>query len=253
MTTEAEVLVHSAAGVTSIALHRPEKGNSLNATIVEALAAAVRSCYHGGTRLLALQGSGRHFRTGFDLSRLDDETDDTLLARFIRVELLLQDIRFAPFTTVAIASGGALGAGADLFCACEQCWGHENASFAFPGAGFGLVLGSSRLAHTVGAATARAWIRAGTTIDAASALRAGLATRALDAGEPEAALADLATQSQRLAPETQKAVHHATAKADEASRAHDLRELVLSASSAGLKARIAAYRAGLRLDPQTRH
>ncbi len=246
MTTNDDLAVESAQGVTCITLRRAEKGNCLSARMVAALASAVHACHHDGTRLLVLRGAGRHFCTGFDLSHLDSETDDTLLARFVRVELLLQELHGAPFTTLALASGRALGAGADLFCACEQRWVVDSASFAFPGAAFGLVLGSSRLAARTGTTVAREWIRTGAEIGAQEALRAGLVTRILPPGELDAALAGLAAQSARLAPQTQQAIHEATLGTPAGSDALDLRALVLSAASPGLKERIVAYREGAR-------
>jgi enoyl-CoA hydratase/carnithine racemase len=249
MTSDDELTVESSQGVTRITLQRPDKGNCLSASMVEALASAVRACRADGTRLLVLRGAGRHFCTGFDLSRLDEETDDTLLARFVRVELLLQELHGAPFTTVALAGGRVMGAGADLFCACEQRWVLDAASFAFPGAAFGLVLGSSRLAEKVGSSTAREWIRTGATFDAQDALRAGLATRIVPTSELDSALEALAAQSRRLDAPTQAAIHQATLSAGDDSHARDLHALVLSAARRGVKERIAAYRASLRKEP----
>ncbi len=78
------------AGVVRLTLRRPERGNSLSPDLVDMLAEQVRISYQDGTRLLVLESEGKHFCTGFDLSDLDAVTDDDLLARFARIELLLQ-------------------------------------------------------------------------------------------------------------------------------------------------------------------
>ncbi|NPC58525.1 enoyl-CoA hydratase/isomerase family protein [Caenimonas soli] len=246
MSAELGTTVWRTGATTFITIERPEKGNSLSASTVLAISAAVRSCYEDGTRLLVLRGAGRHFCTGFDLSNLESETNDTLLARFVRVELLLQDVYHAPFATLAIASGRAMGAGADLFCACDQRWALESASFAFPGAAFGLVLGSSRLANRVGTTRAREWIRSGETVGAADALNAGLVDRVVEEGDVDGGIEALASQSVRLGPAAMKAIHAATLAAEEASRDRDLRALVLSASAPSLMRQIDSYRERLK-------
>ena len=139
-------------GLTRIVLTRPQIGNSLSSGLVNALTDAVSACYEDGTRILVIEGSGPNFCTGFDLSDLESETDDSLLARFVRVELLLQKVYYAPFLTVALAQGRAFGAGADLFAACEQRWIVESAMFSFPGA-------SARSGPANGAGPARPYRR----------------------------------------------------------------------------------------------
>ena len=150
--SHAEMSSRREAHVLHLQLNRPEKGNALSTLLVQALTETLETATRDPElRLLVLSGAGRHFCTGFDLSDLDHETDDSLLARFTRVELMLQAVHGAPFATLALAHGRTLGAGADLFAACSERWIVGDASFAFPGAGFGLVLGTSRLASLVGA------------------------------------------------------------------------------------------------------
>lgn len=241
-----ELLLARDRDVMHLTLHRPDKGNALSAGLVAALTLAVETAREERIRLLVLSGSGRHFCTGFDLSGLDQESDDSLLARFTRVELLLQTIHTAPFSTLALAHGRTMGAGADLFCACTHRWMVGETSFSFPGAAFGLVLGTTRLADTVGAVQAREWIEAGALIDGRTALATGLATRQIDASGRESELAGLVARTRRLESETQRAIHDAIEAArrhrGDAADAQDLSRLVQSAARPGIKNRIAAYR-----------
>lgn len=181
--------VRRAGGLTVLTLERPDKGNALSPALVAELDAALQHAEGDGTQLLVLVGSGKNFCTGLDLSDLKSETDDTLLARFVRVELLLQRLHGAPFATLAIARGRTIGAGADLFAACEQRWVLEDASFAFPDAGFGLVLGTARLAAIVGPARARArareWIGSGRSVPVDEAVQTGLASERVRAADAE--------------------------------------------------------------------
>ncbi|MEI7447126.1 MAG: enoyl-CoA hydratase/isomerase family protein, partial [Burkholderiales bacterium] len=173
-----EALLHVEHGVACIELNRPARGNALSASLVEALLAAVRrACADPSVHTLAFAGAGRHFCTGFDLGDLESLSEGDLVLRFVRVEALLDAVWRAPVRTVAIATGRAWGAGADLFAACDVRVAAADATFRFPGAAFGIVLGTRRLAERVGTERARAWVTTGATLDAAEAAAAGLASR----------------------------------------------------------------------------
>jgi len=242
------LLLDKQGPLTRLTLNRAARGNALCAGLVAALASAVQACHEDGTRLLAIGGAGKHFCTGFDLDDLEQESDDSLLARFVRVELLLQAVHAAPFVTVALVQGRAMGAGADLVAACARRWAALGSGFAFPGAGFGLVLGSERLAALVGVARARAWIGGGAAIACEDALHAGLVDAVVPAEARDAALDAELARACRLDAMTQSAIHAATlgGAGGAVARAGQLADLVHSAARPGLKARIAAYRAGLK-------
>lgn len=242
-----ELRITRSDDVMHLSLQRPDKGNALSAALVAELTRAVEAAAAEQVRLLVLSGEGRHFCTGFDLSGLDQETDDSLLARFVRVEMLLQALHAAPFTTLALAHGRTMGAGADLFCACAERWMVGDTSFAFPGAAFGLVLGTARLADTVGPTQARDWIEGGRLIDGPAALASGLATRQLVPEALDEEVARLAARTRRLDGPTQRAIHAAIdggrRPRGDAGDAQDLLRLAHSAARPGLRDRIAAYRA----------
>jgi len=225
-----------------LTMDRPDKGNALSAALVADIDAALQAAESDGTRLLVIEGAGKNFCTGFDLSDLDGETDDTLLARFVRVELLLQRLHGAPYATLALAKGRVMGAGADLFAACEHRWVVDDAAFAFPGAGFGLVLGTGRLGGLVGASCAREWVCSGRSVPADEAQRFGLATARKRASEVEEAQAGLLQQQQRLDARTHRGIRAASLERGQAGAAADLLALVQSAAPAGLKERILRYR-----------
>jgi enoyl-CoA hydratase/carnithine racemase len=246
-------------GVALLELNRPARGNALSAALVEALLAAVgRACADPSVHTLALVGAGRHFCTGFDLTGLEDTSEGDLLMRLVRVEALLDAVWRAPVRTVAIATGRAWGAGADLFAACDERVGAPDASFRFPGAAFGIVLGTRRLAERVGTDRARAWVSTGATLDAAAAAAAGLASRVAPA-VPESdtgiglwrreALGDAPAIDRDTLAAIRAASRPAGGPGGDALADADLAALVRSASRPGLKARILAYRERSRAAP----
>lgn len=225
-------------GVCRATLNRPETGNALSPALVDQLSGLVAQCTQSRIHTLVINGNGRHFCTGVDLTNLAEETDDSLLARFIRIELLLQAVHRAPFATMAIAHGKVAGAGADLFAACNQRSVAPNTSFRFPGAiGFGLILGSRRLAALVGADLATDWVSSGRWIDETEALASGFASgrHGEELPTPVAPKLDPFTRQQL------RVAMHASSVDDV-----DLGLLARSAAGAGLKARITAYAASTK-------
>lgn len=233
----------SAAGVTHVTLNRPDKANALNDEMVDGLRAALDACASDGTRLLVLGAEGRHFCAGFDLSDLDDCSDGDLLLRFVRIETLLQALYHAPFPTLALAQGRAMGAGADLFAACDRRIATAGTSFRMPGLAFGILLGTRRLVARIGADAARAIQTETRSFDAAEAQALGFATEISEPdGWPaiEEAAAKAATM---LTPDATTALFRATV-AD--TRDADMADLVASAARPGLRRRIQDYRDALK-------
>ena len=133
--------------VWTVTLDRPERANALSADLVEALHGALDEADRFGPRTLVLRGNRRHFAAGFDLGGLDRETDATLAWRFLRIGALLERLLAASYTTVAVAEGAAVGAGADLVLACDHRLVAHGVTLRFPGSAFGVALGTVRRAE----------------------------------------------------------------------------------------------------------
>ena len=223
------------AGVTTLTLQRPERGNALGPDLVEGLIhAAEAAMADPAVHTLVLRGDGRHFCTGLDLTDLATLSDGDLLLRLVRIETLLALLWHSPIRTVALAHGRTWGAGADLFAVCEQRLVHPDTTLRFPGAQFGIVLGTRRLAERIGVDAARALVLEGGELDAPQAMALGLATQ----------LGDMAAElaAPRLDAPTARAIRSATR---DDCRDADLAALVRSAARPGLQTRITAYRARL--------
>lgn len=223
-------------GVAHINLCRPDRGNALGPELVEAALAAVQRMPEDGARLILLRGDGRHFCTGFDLSDLSGLSDGDLLLRVVRIEMLLQAIHHAPVPTVAVAHGSTFGAGADLVAACQIRLALPGTRFAFPGAGFGLALGTRRLALRIGSEAARDLIGSGRRIEVEEAVALGLVERVV---QPAALDAELATVRPPATDAGTTARIWSLTASD--TREADMANLVASAARPGLKARITDY------------
>ena len=231
------LLTRTVDGTTTLTLNRPERGNALGADLVEALLAEVQLTSADETvHTLVLAASGAHFCTGLDLSDLATSSDGDLLHRLVRIETLLAALWHAPMHTVALAHGRTWGAGADLFAACELRVASADATFRFPGAQFGVVLGTRRLAERIGTDAARRLVTTGAELDTDAAARLGLVSAV---GDPASA----SWSRPKLSRETAAAIR-AASRADH--RDADLAALVRSAAQPGLRDRISAYRERLR-------
>jgi enoyl-CoA hydratase len=132
--------------VWTVTLDRPTRANALSADLVEALHGVLDEAEVARPLALVLRGTQRHFAAGFDLTGLERETDATLAHRFLRIGLLLERLATAPYLTVAVADGAAIGAGADLVIACDARLVARGVTLRFPGPRFGVVLGATRRA-----------------------------------------------------------------------------------------------------------
>lgn len=165
---------------TVVTLNRPDKANALAAPLVAALQAAMDTASSDGTTVFTIQGNGRNFCAGFDLSELENETDETLIPRLLDLERMLQSIYYAPFATIALIHGGAFGAGFDLATACDYRLAAMDARFRMPGWRMGLALGTRRTAQRVGAERAFVFLRDALVINAEQALTQQFITEIAD-------------------------------------------------------------------------
>lgn len=165
---------------TRVVLNDAAHHNKLSVELVEELIGVVEDLNTNPTGRLTIEGSHATFCAGFDLDGLKDSTNEVLAWRFLRIGYLLELLYAYPGVTVAVARGPAIGAGADIFAACDIRVASPSVYFRFPGAQFGVILGSRRLVSLVGGAAAAQWITVGNTIDSASALNVGLVTHLQD-------------------------------------------------------------------------
>jgi len=225
--------------VTRLTLNRPQKANALSAAIVESLIDAVEYAATDGTRLLILDGAGSHFCAGFDFTDAQAQSEGDLALRFIRIETLLQALYHAPCATLALAHGRVFGAGADIVASCGMRIAAPGTSFRMPGLRFGVVLGTRRLMHRIGADKAREILSTSHSFDTTEALSTGFLTGVAAAEKWPSLVTDAQNAVETLTPAAAAALHRRTVTD---SRAEDMAELARSVSTPGLKERIRKYR-----------
>jgi 2-(1,2-epoxy-1,2-dihydrophenyl)acetyl-CoA isomerase len=122
------IQVTEAAGVTTVALNRPEVMNALSRQMRAELTEALTRAH--SARCIVLTGVGRAFCSGQDLGDAGSlgafDVEATLRDEYVPMLAAITD---APVPVIAAVNGAAAGAGANLALACDVVIACESASF----------------------------------------------------------------------------------------------------------------------------
>lgn len=213
--------LHTEEGLAILTLDRPKALNALNDALLEQLDKALDKVEADpGVRVLILTGGGeKAFVAGADISELKGlskqqgrragRRGQRLFARFERSRLLV----------IAAVNGFALGGGLELAMACDIRILSDKAVVGLPEVTLGILPGyggTQRLTRLVGTGQALELIATGRKIDAATAVRIGLANRAVPAESLMESCRELAAEILSNAPLAVSAAKRAVRQATEA-------------------------------------
>jgi enoyl-CoA hydratase len=179
------ILFEVADGIATITFNRPDKLNALNHEMLSEFADAVGQVERDpGIRVLLLTGAGRAFIAGADISRFLEF--DPLSAREFAAGAHETGFRLEalPIPVMACVNGFALGGGLEMAMACDFIYAADTARFGQPEINLGIMPGfggTQRLARLIGKGSAKELCLTGRIIDAAEALRLGLAAQVFPA------------------------------------------------------------------------
>ncbi len=204
-TTYETVLVTREGPVARVTINRPDKLNAINGQVVDDLSAALAALEaEGGVRVVEVTGAGdRAFVAGADIAAMVEMGPAEAEAFSQRGHRLTAQMAAAPFPIVAVVQGFCLGGGMELALACDLIVAGDRAKFGQPEVGLGVIPGfggTVRLGRRVGLGKAREMILGGGVIDAAEALRIGLADQVHPQAELAARASALSAQMAAHAP-----------------------------------------------------
>lgn len=189
------------ARIATVRLRRPDKLNALTFDVYADLRDLFRELpLHGdAVRVVVLEGEGRGFCSGGDVHAIIGELvdmDEKGRHEFTRMTCeVIQAMRACPLPIVASIQGIAAGAGSVLALASDFRVLAEGAAFQFLFTWVGLSGGDMGAAYLlprlVGFGRATELLMLGDRIDAAEALRIGLANRVVPQAELASATRDL--------------------------------------------------------------
>ena len=181
----APVLYEKEGPVAIVSLNRPHVLNAYNVAMRDALfetLAAVRD--DPEVAVMVLRGNGRAFCTGGDVREFGT-APSPVVAREVRwrrdVWGLLRSLR--P-TTIAAVHGHVVGGGFEMALLCDLCIAADDARFAYPETGLGMipgVAGTQTTARALGIGRALDLLLTGRSLGADAAHRLGLVLRVVPA------------------------------------------------------------------------
>lgn len=177
----------------TIRLNRTDKHNAINAEMSRELVECLDVLEgDAGVRVIVLTGAGdRAFCAGADMAEAitrgagDSGGRDNAAQAAFRLARVCKPL-------IGAINGYAYGGGAVFAAACDIRVCSGNASFRFMGASYGLVVGASQLPRIVGAPIAKELVFTARAVDAAEALRIGLANHVVPLADLERTVMEMA-------------------------------------------------------------
>lgn len=195
--------------VLTLTLDRPDVRNALSADLVDALRRALdEAASDVSLRAVVLAGSGSVFSAGADLAALQalqSASAEDNLADSERLAGLFETIYRHPLPVVAKVHGHAIAGGCGLAAVCDVSLVAEGAKLGFTETRIGFVpaIVAVFVVRKLGEAAARDLLLRGHLIGADEAARVGLVSRAVPAGDLDAAVdvltAEIARETSRSA------------------------------------------------------
>jgi enoyl-CoA hydratase len=188
-----------------LVLDRPDKLNALSHDLVDALDGAIAAAAADpSVRVVVIEGSGRAFSAGYDLTEEVEEVVEgplawrDLLARDIAATLRVWD---CPKPVIAQVHGYCLAGGLELAMACDLIVAAEGTKLGEPEIRYGSAPVTLLMPALIGQKRTRELLLTGDLIDAAEAERIGLVNRVVPAERLADEVDALADRIARTPPE----------------------------------------------------
>ena len=245
------VLAATDGGIRRLTLNRPDKRNALNAELVAALKAALREADgDDAVRVVAIEGAGKDFCSGADLSALRRIAESSAMQNLEDVdelaELFLLPRRMRK-PVVACVRGRALAGGCGLATACDLVLAAETAEFGYPEVKIGFVpaMVMAILRRNVSEKRAFELVVRGQPVEAADAERMGLVNQVWPDADfdrmRDAYLADLAKRSASAVQLSKRLLYHADGMGFEAALRSGADVNVVARMTDDMKAGVARF------------
>lgn len=202
------ILVEQELQTLKITLDRADKYNALTPEMYGAMADALASVAESEIKVVLIQGQGKHFCAGNDLSNFASIDEEDTTAETVRFMNALMD---CPVPVVAKVKGQAVGIGTTMLLHCDMVFADNTAVFCLPFINLALVpefAASWILPKRVGTVKAAEWLMLGEPIPAQEALEYKLVNKILEESELDEHVSGILT---KLAQKPGAAMRHTKA------------------------------------------
>jgi methylglutaconyl-CoA hydratase len=200
MTAETLLTNIDVRGVATLTLNRPDRGNSYDQPLLEALTAEIgRLGADAAIRIIVLRGAGKHFCAGADIGGHDAARS---AAGRATLPGLCYDIDTAPKSVVALVHGACIGGGLAFAACCDVVIATHEATFSLPEVRLGFAPGPlvPFLLRAIAPRSLRRYLLSGERFGAAEAQRIGLVHELCEPAGAEATLARVTDELLRAGP-----------------------------------------------------
>ena len=192
------IQVQTDGALAIVTIAREAQLNALSSKVISELTAVCGELeVSSDVRCVIVTGAGKAFVAGADIAEMRELSPRQAQAFSEMGGALASSIETSEKPWIAAVNGFALGGGCELAVACDFVYAADQAKFGQPEVKLGIIPGfggTQRLARRVGIAKAKELCMTGDMIDAAEALRIGLADAVWPAGELMARARDVANR-----------------------------------------------------------
>jgi enoyl-CoA hydratase/carnithine racemase len=215
------VRVRREGAVAVLTLDRPQKLNALSTEVERDLAAALQTRKVSSSRAVVIEGAGRAFSAGADVTEMREQTPDAILAYYRATGTVYERVAEMPQPTIAAIHGYCLGGGLELAMACDLRVAGRSAVFGLPEIELGILPssgGTLRLVRALGAARTTELVLSRRRFGAEEALRFGVVTEVVGDDAPSPRAIELGADLAALPPLAVDVTKRAIAAAAESGR-----------------------------------
>jgi methylglutaconyl-CoA hydratase len=217
MTRLNSLVTHSASGVKTITLNRPEKRNAMTPEMIEELKLALDEAEHCDCGVVILTGAGSAFCAGLDMEQLatiNARTPEEHRRDSENMALVLRTLYEFPKPVIAAVNGPAIAGGMSLATIPDLTLATPEAKFGLTEVRVGYVpaIAASFLLRQVGEKRTRELLLTGRLLKAREALEWGLVTQIVAPEELMQAAQAMAQLLLQNSPQAMQAVKRLLAK-----------------------------------------
>ncbi|HKT97179.1 MAG TPA: enoyl-CoA hydratase/isomerase family protein [Paraburkholderia sp.] len=192
------LLVEVRAQVATVTLNRPDVRNAFNETMIADVTSAFTALgARDDVRAIVLAGNGKAFCAGADLNwmrKMAGYSDEENRADALRLAHMLSAVYRCPKPVIACVHGDAYAGGMGLVCVADIVVAVETVHFCLSEARLGLMPATIApyVIRALGEQASRRYFVTAEAFDCATALRLGLVSEAVSAGELDATVQRIA-------------------------------------------------------------